>query len=71
MFKYKNNSKCNLILEVNGRVQTIKPNQEIFSKILLDNKFLIEISEKPLVSKDFKKQFKSSKDEVKLNDSQA
>jgi len=47
MFKYKSNSTANLILEVNGKLKTIKPNEEFDSDNLLYNKFLIEITPKP------------------------
>ncbi len=47
MFKYKNVSLITLILEINGLLKSIKPNQEFQSKCFINNKFLVEITEKP------------------------
>ncbi len=63
MFKYKNVCQSTIMLEVDGKVKTLKPNQEFVSKSMIYNKFLIEVSERPTF-KDVKKQYKPSKDEV-------
>jgi len=57
MFKYKNISNTTLIIQVGRQLKYIKPQKEFTSKSVIDNKFLVEISEKPVV-KEYKKQVK-------------
>lgn len=57
MFKYKNISTSIIMLSVDGIFKSIKPNQQFESKYFIDNKFLIETSEKPQI-KEVKKQVK-------------
>lgn len=63
MFKYKSISPSLLILNVDGKIMTIRPNQEFTCPSLICNKFIVEVSEKPQV-KEVKKFNKSTKDEV-------
>lgn len=57
MFKYKNISNTTLIIQVDKQLKYIKPQKEFTSKNIIDNKFLVEISEKPVI-KEYKKQVK-------------
>jgi len=68
MFKYKNSSKLNIMIEVNKVLKCIKPNELIESSYPINNKFLIEIFDIP-IKKEIKKSIKYSKEEGNLNDS--
>ena len=57
MFKYKNVGLITLLIEINGSIKSIKPNQEFDCKHFINNKFLVEITEKPQI-KEVKKQVK-------------
>lgn len=73
MFKYKNNCNYKLMIEVNNKVITIKPNEVIDSTTMLFNKYLTEITPKveikPQDKIEVKKSNKQQKLEGFLNDS--
>jgi hypothetical protein len=66
MFKYKNIGSFNFILEINGKLKSIKPEQEVLSNKKIDHPLLKEVVEEvvqPIVEKkDIKKIFKKEVD---------
>lgn len=58
MFKYKNMSNATLLIEVNKKLCTVKPQKEILSPIPLFNKYLTEINTNPVITTPIKKEFK-------------
>lgn len=61
MFKYKNISKFNLLLEINGQLKHIKPDEEFTCFSFIDNKFLVEVTPKPIFKES--KKFKVAKED--------
>lgn len=72
MFKYKNTGRYTFLLEVNGVLMSIKPNQQFSSNKLLDHPWLLELNTRPQEEKkEFKKivkpVIKKEVEEVKID----